>query len=148
MLPWRSSSWQCLGKAAHGFCAIRSVPISGRSPAIVCKLRVCVERVASAGCVLRSRFSLWQVVVIDHGGYYTLDDDTRKLYAEVWSMMDEPKNDAQKTARRARLKAPWISPAIPVARQRHGLGGGSLRILRDPLACSVLRRKHNCAPGF
>ncbi|CAE7834242.1 Adck5 [Symbiodinium necroappetens] len=48
---------------------------------------------------------LRQVVVIDHGGYYTLDDDTRKKYAEVWSMMDEPKNDAQKTARRARLKA-------------------------------------------
>ncbi|OLP81246.1 putative serine/threonine-protein kinase abkB [Symbiodinium microadriaticum] len=49
--------------------------------------------------------SPFQVVVIDHGGYYTLDDDTRKKYAEVWSMMDEPKNDAQKTARRARLKA-------------------------------------------
>ena len=51
---------------------------------------------------------LRQVVVIDHGGYYTLDDDTRKKYAEVWSMMDEPKNDAQKTARRARLKVPWL----------------------------------------
>ncbi|CAJ1405185.1 unnamed protein product [Effrenium voratum] len=46
----------------------------------------------------------FQVVIIDHGGYYSLDDDTRKLYAEVWSMMDEPKNDAQKTARRDRLK--------------------------------------------
>ena len=37
-----------------------------------------------------------------------MDDDTRKKYAEVWSMMDEPKSDAQKTARRARLKVSWL----------------------------------------
>eukprot|EP00931_Biecheleriopsis_adriatica_P106578 TRINITY_DN81006_c0_g1_i1.p1 TRINITY_DN81006_c0_g1~~TRINITY_DN81006_c0_g1_i1.p1 ORF type:complete len:607 (+),score=142.21 TRINITY_DN81006_c0_g1_i1:36-1823(+) len=48
--------------------------------------------------------SPFQVVVIDHGGYYSLDDTVRKLYAEVWSMMDEPKDDAQKAARRCRLK--------------------------------------------
>lgn len=55
-----------------------------------------------------------QVVVIDHGGYYSLDDDTRKLYAEVWSMMDEPKDEKQKAARRARLKDPTRHSGLDV----------------------------------
>ncbi len=45
--------------------------------------------------------------MIDHGGYYSLDDETRKLYAEVWNMMDEPKDDKQKAARRTRMKESW-----------------------------------------
>jgi len=46
----------------------------------------------------------FQVVAIDHGCYYEISDEVRKLYAEVWMMVGEaPKNDEQRLARRKRL---------------------------------------------
>jgi len=51
-----------------------------------------------------SRTCPFQVVAIDHGGYFTLDESDRKLYAEAWMMMSEPKDEAQRLARRERLR--------------------------------------------
>eukprot|EP00930_Biecheleria_cincta_P075190 TRINITY_DN6236_c0_g1_i1.p1 TRINITY_DN6236_c0_g1~~TRINITY_DN6236_c0_g1_i1.p1 ORF type:complete len:787 (-),score=209.43 TRINITY_DN6236_c0_g1_i1:219-2579(-) len=47
--------------------------------------------------------SPFEIVAIDHGGYFELSDEVRKQYAEVWQLMEEPKDEKQRLARRERL---------------------------------------------
>jgi len=54
----------------------------------------------------------FQVVAIDHGGYFELEDAHRKQFAECWLMMSEPKDEKQRLARRARLTEIFTSWGI------------------------------------
>ena len=63
---------------------------------VPCRLRCHPSDVSIAACP-------FEIVVIDHGGYYQLSKDVRLRYAELWAMMAPPRDEAHRLRRRSRL---------------------------------------------